>query len=71
LCDGGRLGKALGGGILPIAAIIDCLREHGLSTTAKDRSSFGFSPPIPITDGELAWAFLHLQEALQAVAKRR
>ncbi|CAN5267243.1 aspartate aminotransferase family protein [soil metagenome] len=49
----------------PIAAIIDRLREHGLSTTAKDRSSFGFSPPMTITDAELDWAFCRLEAAIQ------
>lgn len=55
----------------PIAAIIDRLREHGLSTTAKDRSSFGFSPPIAITDAELDWAFIRVREALQAASTPR
>lgn len=52
----------------PIAAIIDHLRDHGLSTTAKDRSSFGFSPPLTITDAELDWAFCRLREALQTMS---
>lgn len=54
----------------PIAAVVDRLREHGLSATAKDRSSFGFSPPLTISDAELDWAFICLQETLQAVSTR-
>jgi 4-aminobutyrate aminotransferase len=60
--DPDRVGEAS----LPIAAIIDLLRDHGLSTTAKDPSSFGFSPPMTISDAELDWAFIRLGEALAA-----
>ncbi len=52
---------------LPIAAVVDLLRDHGLSTTAKDPSSFGFSPPLTISDAELDWAFSRLGEAMAAV----
>ena len=49
---------------LPIAVVVDRLREYGLSATAKDQSSFGFSPPLTISDAELDWAFGRLGEAL-------
>ncbi|WP_054210664.1 aminotransferase class III-fold pyridoxal phosphate-dependent enzyme [Bosea vaviloviae] len=51
---------------ISIEAIIGLLREHGLSTTAKDPSSFGFSLPMTINDAELDWAFTSLGEALAA-----
>ncbi len=51
---------------IPIEEIIGLLRDHGLSTTAKDASSFGFSPPLTINDAELDWAFTSLGEALAA-----
>jgi 4-aminobutyrate aminotransferase len=51
---------------LPIAVIIGLLRAHGLSTTAKDPSSFGFSPPMTITDAELDWALSRLGEVMSA-----
>ncbi len=53
-------------GRLPIAVIIGLLRAHGLSTTAKDPSSFGFSPPMTITDAELDWALSRLGEVMSA-----
>ncbi len=49
---------------LPIAAVVDLLREHDLSVTAKDQSSFGFSPPLTISDAELDWALGRLGEAM-------
>ena len=51
---------------LPIAAVIDLLRDHGLSATAKDPSSFGFSPPLTISDAELDWTLARLGEAMAA-----
>lgn len=51
---------------ISIEAIIGLLHEHGLSTTAKDPSSFGFSLPMTINDAELDWAFTSLGEALAA-----
>ncbi|WP_376989006.1 aminotransferase class III-fold pyridoxal phosphate-dependent enzyme [Bosea sp. R86505] len=60
--DPDRVGEAS----LPIAAIIDLLRDHGLSTTAKGPSSFGFSPPLTISDAELDWALDRLGEAMAA-----
>ena len=51
---------------LPIAAVIDLLRDRGLSATAKDPSSFGFSPPLTISDAELDWALARLAEAMAA-----
>lgn len=53
---------------LPIAAVVDLLREHGLSATAKDQSSFGFSPPLTISDSELDWALDRLGEAMASSA---
>ena len=49
---------------LSIAVVVDLLREHGLSVTAKDQSSFGFSPPLTISDAELDWALGRLGEAM-------
>lgn len=60
--DPDRVGEAR----QPIAAIVDLLRDHGLSTTAKDLSSFGFSPPLTISDAELDWALARLGEAMAA-----
>jgi 4-aminobutyrate aminotransferase len=54
---------------LPIAVVVDLLREHGLSATAKDRSSFGFSPPLTITEAELDWAFDRLGQAMESVSR--
>ncbi|MDP3409015.1 aminotransferase class III-fold pyridoxal phosphate-dependent enzyme [Bosea sp. (in: a-proteobacteria)] len=54
---------------LPIATVVHLLREHGLSATAKDPSSFGFSPPLTITDAELDWALDRLQEAMMAASE--
>jgi len=51
---------------LPIAAVIGLLRDHGLSTTAKDPSSFGLSPPLTISDADLDWVLVRLGEAMAA-----
>jgi 4-aminobutyrate aminotransferase len=59
--------EGVGEARLPIATIIALLRDHGLSTTAKDPPSFGVSPPLTISDAEPDLALTRLGEALAAV----
>ncbi|EIM29398.1 aminotransferase class III-fold pyridoxal phosphate-dependent enzyme [Microvirga lotononidis] len=50
--------------------IVSCALEEGLSTTAKDAVSFGFSPPLTISDEELDDALARVEGIALKVASR-
>lgn len=49
--------------------IVSCALDEGLSTTAKDAVSFGFSPPLTIADDELKEALARVERTAHRVAK--
>lgn len=47
--------------------LLETLRDHGISTTLKDKNSIGFSPPLTISDKELESALLRIADALSSL----
>lgn len=62
--DPARVGLAEGK--LPIGQVVALLRDHGLSATAKDAFSIGFSPPLTIGDDELDWALARFGKVMRS-----
>ncbi len=50
------------------AALVDAARRNGVSTTAKDSSAVGFSPPLTISEAEIDLALERLVESARGLA---